>query len=73
MPASDQHPSASRTYGLDPNERLPNGALKQSAKDHPEDFTRNTGEGGRVELDGPAGSGPSDPEANIIPSDAPGG
>lgn len=40
----------------------------------PEDFPRNTGAGGHVAPDGPAPSEMSpDPEANIIPSDAPGG
>ena len=59
--------------GLDPNERLPDGRLKQSAKRHPEDFTRNTGEGGTVQRDGMQGEIVSPGAEAIIPSDAPGG
>lgn len=60
--------------GLDPNRRLPDGRLKPEARKHPEDFTRNTGEGGQVLPDRPAGRGPPVPaDAAIIPSDSPGG
>ena len=66
--------AASASHGLDPNMRRPDGSLKPSAIDHPEDFTRNTGEGGVVQTDGPPTSGPPvEADAAIIPSDAPGG
>lgn len=40
----------------------------------PEDFPRNTGAGGRMTPDRPPPAELSpDPDANIIPSDAPGG
>ena len=60
--------------GLDPNRPRPDGRLKPEARRHPEDFTRNTGAGGKVEVDRPVEGGPPVPaDCAIIPSDSPGG
>jgi hypothetical protein len=62
------------TRGLDPNRRLPDGTLKPQARKHPEDFTRNTGEGGELDADRTVEGGqPVPADAAIIPSDSPGG
>lgn len=61
-------------HGLDANERLPNGELRASAVAHPEDFTRNTGEGAPIRDDRPRTPElPGDAEGAILPSDSPGG
>ncbi|MDP3660431.1 hypothetical protein [Phenylobacterium sp.] len=61
-------------HGLDGNERLPNGELRASAVAHPENFTRNTGEGAVVRDDRPDGAEiPTDADGAILPSDARGG
>jgi hypothetical protein len=63
-----------KSHGLDPNERLPNGELRARLKAHPDEFTHNTGAGGRVEPDHRLGEQPlDDPDALILPSDSPGG
>jgi hypothetical protein len=75
MPVVEDPTQQGRTAsGLDANERLPNGALKRTARAHPEDFTRNTGAGATVEPDRPPDPAlPRDPDSRIIPSDSPGG
>ncbi len=74
MAATEQEQQGVTRSGLDANERLPDGRLKQSAKDHPEDFTRNTGEGGAVVRDTPIVGIPGGETDNaIIPTDSPGG
>jgi hypothetical protein len=64
--AADPPPPMAGTHFDDQAERYPIQA--------PEDFPRGTGLGGHVEIDGKPYDKPSaDSEANILPSDSPGG
>lgn len=64
--AADRPPPMAGTHFDDQAERYPEQA--------PEDFPRGTGIGGHVAIDGPPHDQLSaDPEANILPSDSPGG
>ena len=61
-------------HGLDANERLPNGEIRARALLHPEEFTRNTGEGAPVHCDRPNPADmPTEADGAILPSDSPGG